>query len=173
MREGRAHGAGPAGALGGGRHLTQVGSSAFAVLQAGSVVAAQPRRPGPHQALAHPVRRPRAPDRRRHPSLAGHGLKAGTDPPKWGSGHESLRARHSRRRSRRMIPCKPRRRWSDTVARRGNGDAATRCVSMRRPALRRDSPTVLTGVKGLRCAPVLADGLRPHLTPAPLRRGLQ
>ena len=54
-----------------------------------------------------------------------------------------------------------------------NGDTTTRCVSMSRPALRRHYPTVLTGVKGLRCAPVLADGLRPHLTPAPLRRGLQ
>ena len=67
----------------------------------------------------------------------------------------------SLRRCRRLLP----------VAQ--NGDATTRYVSMGRPALRRHSPTVLTGVKRLRCAPVLADGLRPHLTPAPLRRDLQ
>ncbi len=40
-------------------------------------------------------------------------------------------------------------------------------------ALLRDSPAVLTGVKGLRSAPVLVDGLRPPLTPAALRRSWQ
>ncbi len=41
----------------------------------------------------------------------------------------------------------------------------------RGPVLYPHHPAVLTGVKGLRCAPVLVDGLRPPLTPAPPRRG--
>lgn len=52
-----------------------------------------------------------------------------------------------------------------------NGDAATRCGWRRigqLPAVH--SPAVLNGVKGLRSAPVLVDGLRPPLTPSPRRQ---
>jgi hypothetical protein len=51
-----------------------------------------------------------------------------------------------------------------------NEHAATPCVRTKRPLFVGHSPTVLTGVKGLRFAPVLVDGLRPPLTPSALRR---
>jgi hypothetical protein len=51
-----------------------------------------------------------------------------------------------------------------------NQDESDSEIRMSAFALHRNSPAVLTGVKGLRFAPVVVNGLGPTLTPVPLRR---